>query len=75
MWTKFEISKIGELYSKLPDEKLEDVFPSYIIDAIKEEEGRAYFNLRAVYTFYTTGDSQKCVNFFKKSFLRAKTQS
>ena len=46
MWTKFEISKIGELYSKLPDEKLEDVFPSYIIDAIKAEEGRAYFNLR-----------------------------
>ena len=54
MWTKFEISKIGELYSKLPDENLEDVFPSYLIDTIKAEEGKAYFNLRVVYTFYTS---------------------
>jgi len=63
MWTKFEISKIGELYSKLPDEKLEDVFPSYIIDTIRAEEGRAYVNLRMVYTFYTTYTTTKCVNF------------
>ena len=40
MWTDFEISKLGELYSKLSDEKLEDFFPSFIIDAIKAEEGK-----------------------------------
>ena len=46
MWTKFEEKKIGELYSQLPEEKLEDFLPPYLIDAIKMEEGKAYFNLR-----------------------------
>ena len=50
MWTDFEILKLGELYSKLSDEKLEDFFPSFIIDAIKAEEGKAYVNLRLFYT-------------------------
>ena len=50
MWTDFEISKLGELYLKLSDEKLEDFFPSFIIDAIKAEEGKAYVNLRLFYT-------------------------
>ena len=54
MWTKFEINKIGELYGGLPEEKLEDYFPTYILDAIKREEGKAYENLRKFYT---------CVNF------------
>ena len=46
MWTKFEEKKIAELYSQLPEEKLEDFLPAYLIDAIKMEEGKAYFNLR-----------------------------
>ena len=46
MWTKFEEKMIGELYSKLPEEKLEDFLPAYLIDAIKSEEGKAYVNLR-----------------------------
>ena len=46
MWTKNELDKIGEMYSKLPDESLEDFLPSYLIDAVKAEEGKAYENLR-----------------------------
>ena len=46
MWTEFEEKKIGELYSKLPEEKLEDFLPDYLIHSIKSEEGKAYFNLR-----------------------------
>ena len=46
MWTEFEEKKIQELYSELPDEKLEDWLPAYLIDSIKMEEGKAYFNLR-----------------------------
>jgi len=48
MWTDFELSKLGELYAKLPDETIEQFFPSFIIDAIKAEEGKAYVNLRLV---------------------------
>ena len=48
MWTDFELSKLGELYAKLPDETIEQFFPSFIIDAIKAEEGKAYVNLRRV---------------------------
>lgn len=51
MWTDFEIKKIGELYAKLPDETIEQFFPTFIIDAIKAEEGKAYVNLRLF--FYT----------------------
>ena len=36
------------LYAKLPDETIEQFFPSFIIDAIKAEEGKAYVNLRRV---------------------------
>ena len=46
MWTEFEEKKIKELYSELPEEKLEDWLPAYLIDSIKMEEGKAYFNLR-----------------------------
>ena len=46
MWTEFEEKKIKELYSELPEEKLEDFLPPYLIDSIKFEEGKAYFNLR-----------------------------
>ena len=49
MWTVFEEKKIQELYSELPDEKLEDWLPAYLIDSIKMEEGKAYFNLRKFY--------------------------
>ena len=50
MWTDFEIKKIGELYAELPDENIEKFFPTFIIDAIKAEEGKAYENLRLFYT-------------------------
>ena len=46
MWTQFEEKTIGELYSQLPEEKLEDLFPAYLIDSIKSNEGKAFTNLR-----------------------------
>ena len=49
MWTEFEEKKIRELYAELPEEKLEDWLPAYLIDSIKFEEGKAYFNLRKFY--------------------------
>ena len=62
MWTKFEEKKIGELYSQLPEEKLEDFLPDYLIDAIKMEEGKAYFNLR---NFTKISSVNLCVKFVK----------
>ena len=46
MWTKFEIDFLGEMYSKIQEETLEDFLPSHLIDAIKGEEGMAYVNLK-----------------------------
>ena len=43
MWTSHEIKLIGEMYSKLEEEKIEDFLPSYLIDVIKAEG--AYQNL------------------------------
>ena len=55
MWTEFEEKKIRELYAELPEEKLEDWLPAYLIDSIKFEEGKAYFHLRnfTLYASYT----------------------
>ena len=74
MWTDFEISKLGELYSKLSDEKLEDFFPSFIIDSIKAEEGKAYVNLRLFLHIICDDTSllHMCKS-VKKSFLYTKT--
>ena len=46
MWTSFEIQKVQEMYSKLEEEKLEDVLPPFLVDVIKAEGGMAYENLR-----------------------------
>ena len=46
MWTEYEIEKIGKLFEKLPDESLEEFLPPPLIEAIMQEEGKAYENLR-----------------------------
>ena len=48
MWTSFEIQKVQEMYSKLKDEKIEDLLPPFLIDVIKAEGGMAYENLRYI---------------------------
>ena len=49
MWTKYELEKIGEIYEKLPKEYLEDFAPQEVVEAIMDEEGRAYENLGLVF--------------------------
>ena len=48
MWTSFEIQKVQEMYSKLKDEKIEDVLPPFLVDVVKAEGGMAYENLRYI---------------------------
>ena len=46
MWTSYELELVSEMYAKLPDEKLEDLLPTDLINVIKAEGGLAYENLR-----------------------------
>ena len=48
MWTSFEIQKVQEMYSKLKEEKIEDLLTTDLIDIIKAEGGMAYENLRYI---------------------------